>query len=184
MDERTPNDAIVIGLLLDGFGRVRESISLLLDNASAQLLSYRAGKDANHIAWLVWHLSRVQDDHFTHLAQALWPEEKLEQRWISAGWDTKFNLPYAQLATGYGQNSEQVAAFGNYNTDLLAGYHQDVHQLTEETLRKINVADLATIIDRRWNPPVNAGVRIISILNDITEHVGQAEYAAGLYGSR
>jgi hypothetical protein len=50
-------------LLLDGFGRIRESVADVLDGLSTDQLTYRIDAAANPVSWLVWHLTRVQDDH-------------------------------------------------------------------------------------------------------------------------
>ena len=51
-------------------------------------------------AWLIWHLSRIQDDHVADLAhvEQVWPE-----------WRERFGLPFGKWATGYGQGPQEVA---------------------------------------------------------------------------
>jgi hypothetical protein len=39
-------------------------------------------------------------------------------------------------------------------------------------------------VDQSWDPPVTAGVRLISIVGDCLQHLGQAAYVKGLLGSR
>jgi hypothetical protein len=41
-------------------------------------------------------------------------------------------------------------------------------------------ADLDRVVDRRWDPPVTLGVRLVSIADDSLQHVGQAAYLRGL----
>lgn len=176
-------DAVLVALLRDGFGRVRDGVAALLEKSGEQLLQYRPGTRANHIGWLIWHISRVQDDHFVHLARALWPGETFEQRWSGAGFSTRFDLPYAAGDTGYGHDSNQVAAFGMFDGALLGAYHEAVHESCHVILGRLEISDLQTIIDHRWNPPVNTAVRLMSILEDTTKHLGQAEYIAGLYAA-
>ena len=36
------------------------------------------------------------------------------------------------------------------------------------------------VVDRTWDPPVTLGVRLVSILDDDTQHAGQAAYVRGL----
>ena len=55
------------------------------------------------MAWLVWHLTRIQDDHVAAVAGT-------EQAWTAQGWVDRFALPYPPGDTGYGHSSEQVAA--------------------------------------------------------------------------
>lgn len=179
-DTRDAN-AELTALLRDGFGRVREGVAELLEGADEHILRYRPGARANHIGWLIWHLSRVQDDHFVHLARALWPTENFEQRWMTDGFSTRFGLPYATGDTGYGHDTNQVAAFGMFDGALLLDYHRAVHESCHAVLGRLEIFDLDTIIDRRWNPAVTTAVRLMSVLEDTTKHLGQAEYVAGLY---
>ena len=39
---------------------------------------------------------------------------------------------------------------------------------------------LDRIVDRRWNPPVTLGARLISVADDDIQHAGQAAYLRGL----
>ena len=55
-------------LLIDAFGRVREVVHEVVDGLSAHDLAYRVDPQANSIAWLVWHLTRIQDDHVADAA--------------------------------------------------------------------------------------------------------------------
>ncbi len=64
--------------------------------------------------------------------------------------------------------------------DLLVGYHDAVQQMTSEVIDGLDAADLERIIDRRWDPPVTVGVRLVSILADCLQHLGQAAYVLGL----
>ena len=41
-------------------------------------------------------------------------------------------------------------------------------------------ADLTRIVDERWDPPVSLGVRLVSVVTDDLQHVGQAAYVRGL----
>jgi DinB family protein len=50
-------------VLSDAFSRVREGVHWAVGELSAEQLAARLDEAANSIAWLCWHLSRVQDDH-------------------------------------------------------------------------------------------------------------------------
>jgi hypothetical protein len=65
--------------------------------------------------------------------------------------------------------------------DLLE-YLDAVHAETEAMLRDLSPADLDRVVDRNWDPPVTLGVRLISIVDDCVQHVGQAAYVRGLQG--
>jgi hypothetical protein len=157
-------------LLVDAFGRVRELVINLTDRLTDDIATYRPDPEANSIAWLIWHLSRIQDDHVADLAQ-------VEQAW--AEWRERFELPFSKWATGYGHGPKEVAAV-RASGDLLSGYHQAVHDLTLGYLDGITGEELDRIVDTRWNPPVTAAVRLVSVIGDTMQHLGQAAYVRGL----
>lgn len=176
-----------VQVLLDGFERVRESVEHALLGLSPEQLLERPGPHANHIAWLVWHLTRVQDDHVAALAHVLEGNDppakgtrEVPPGQVWADWRDRFGLPYGEWATGYGQSSEEVGAFPATNPETLRGYHEAVQSRTAEVVGALSEADLGRTVDLRWTPPVTAGVRLMSILNDTTQHVGQAAYVRGL----
>lgn len=162
-------------VLLDGFSRVAEAVPLVVDGLSEQQLAWHPGEDANSIAWLIWHLARVEDDHMTGIAGG-------EQVWVAAGWMDRFALPGERMDIGYGQTPEQAHAV-RASGDLLARYYAAVHERTVAILEALDASDLDRVVDRNWDPPVTAAVRMVSVLNDITQHIGQASYVRGLLGA-
>jgi hypothetical protein len=157
-------------ILVDAFGRVRELVINLTDPLTDELGTYRPDPGANSIAWLIWHSSRIQDDHVADLAQ-------VEQVWPT--WRERFGLPFGKWATGYGQGPKEVAAV-RVSGKLLSAYHQAVHDLTLRYLDSITAAELDRIVDTRWDPPVTAAVRLVSVIGDTMQHLGQAAYVRGL----
>ncbi|MFF8863934.1 DUF664 domain-containing protein [Streptomyces sp. NPDC015139] len=163
-------------ILIDGFGRIREEVHAALDGLGPDELHRRPAPDANSVAWLVWHLTRVQDDHF---ADAF----GLEQVWLSQGWDKRLDLGLPRHDTGYGHSPAKVAKVRVDSADLLTGYHDAVHEQTLGALRGLAAKDLERVVDERWDPPVTLGVRLVSVLSDDLQHVGQAAYLRGLLQS-
>lgn len=159
-------------LLLDGFDRVRESVHLVMDGADRELLTGRLDPDANTIAWLVWHLTRVMDDHVAAVAGT-------EQAWLSDGWVGRFGLPFDPHEHGFGHSSDQVAAV-DVEPGLLVDYYDAVHDRVAEYVRDLDDAELPRVVDRRWDPPVTLAVRLVSVVNDATQHVGQAAFIRGV----
>jgi uncharacterized damage-inducible protein DinB len=159
-------------VLIDAIDRIQQVVHRVIKGASTELLTYRPDADANSVAWLIWHLTRVQDDH---VADAF----GTQQVWTSGGWANRFALPFDDAATGYGQSSDDVAAVG-VGADLLGGYHDAVHDRTVELLKTVTDDDLARVVDESWNPPVTLGVRLVSLIADDLQHVGQASYVRGL----
>jgi hypothetical protein len=160
-------------VLLEGISRVRSSVHQVLDGVRPTDLTARPGPQANHIAWLIWHLTRVQDDH---IADAF----GLDQVWTSAGWAQRFGLPFEDAETGYGQDSNQVAEVQVASVELLTGYYDAVHEQTVSCLSALTGADLDRVVDDNWDPPVTLGVRLVSVISDDLQHLGQAAYVRGL----
>jgi hypothetical protein len=160
-------------LLLDAFGRVREVVHEVVGGLTSEQLAYRIDDDANTIAWLVWHLTRIQDDHVADVAQH-------EQVWTASGWVERFGLPFDPRATGYGHSSDEVAAVRVESGDVLIGYYDAVHEQTSRYVAGIVDADLDRIVDERWDPPVSLGVRLVSVIEDSLQHAGQAAFVRGI----
>lgn len=161
-------------LLIDAFGRVHEDALRVLDGLDADSLAHRPRPDANSIAWLVWHLTRVQDDHVADVAGT-------EQVWTCEGFADRFGLDLPVADTGFGHSSDQVGRV-RAEAGLLADYLTAVHGRTVSYLQGVVAEDLDRVVDEDWDPPVTLGVRLVSVVNDDTQHIGQAAYLRGLLG--
>jgi hypothetical protein len=159
-------------LLLDAFGRIREIVDVTLDGLDDETLIRRPAGNGNSIAWLVWHLSRVEDAQVASAAG-------LPQVWTSQGFAGRFGLPLPEHDTGYGHSSDNVDAV-RAPAELLADYYEAVHRQTVEVLHGLGDDDLDRVVDTRWDPPVTFGVRLVSTVADCLQHAGQAAYAKGL----
>lgn len=160
------------GLLLDAFGRIHDLVPAAVADLSVEQLAFRPDEQANSIAWLVWHLTRVQDDHICGPAG-------IEQTWTSQGWAERFGLPFDHSQTGYGQTSAEVGSV-HATAEMLTGYHESVHEVTKSFLRGLSDADLQRVVDDFWDPPVTLAVRLVSVVSDTLQHCGQAAYLRGL----
>ncbi|KRA39043.1 MULTISPECIES: mycothiol transferase [unclassified Nocardioides] len=159
-------------VLTDALDRVLEEVERLLDDADDALLAQRPRPDANSIGWLVWHLTRVQDDHVAGVAGT-------EQIWTAQGYDARFGLPLETGDIGYGHTSDQVALV-SAPADLLLSYYRATHEQSLAFVATVGPDDLDRVVDTHWDPPVTLGVRLVSVVNDCTQHVGQAAYVRGL----
>ncbi|GLV59730.1 hypothetical protein KDH_65550 [Dictyobacter sp. S3.2.2.5] len=158
-------------LLIDAFGRIKEVVHQVVRGLGKDDLAFRPTPSANSIGWLVWHLTRIQDDHIAGVAQQ-------KQVWHT-GWAQRFSLPFANDDTGYGHSSKEVGAV-QVDAGLLLGYYDAVHEATIAYLQGLKDEDYDRIVDSNWNPPVTLGVRLISVITDDLQHAGQAAYVRGL----
>lgn len=164
-------------LLLDAFGRIRETVEATLEGLDDGPLddgpmTRRPAGTGNSIAWLIWHLSRVEDAQVAAAAG-------LEEVWTSQDFVGRFGLPLSKRDTGYGHSSSQVDSV-RAGPELLLEYYDAVHRQTVEFLETLGDEDLDRIVDTSWDPPVTLGVRLVSTIADCLQHVGQAAYAKGL----
>jgi hypothetical protein len=159
-------------VLVDAFHRVRDAVYPAVQGLTPEQLAVRLDPAANSIGWLVWHLTRIHDDHVAAVAGT-------EQAWTADGWAARFDLPFDLQATGYGHGPDEVAAV-RVTADLLTGYYDAVHERSVRYLETLTDADLDRVIDRSWNPPVTLGVRLVSVICDDLQHVGQAAFVRGI----
>jgi uncharacterized damage-inducible protein DinB len=159
-------------LLNDAFGRIHDDGLAVVDSLNVDQLASRPGPQANSIGWLVWHLARVQDDHIADVGE-------MEQVWTAQDFVSRFDLPFPPSEIGFGHSTDQVAAV-RVDADLLAAYLSAVHAQTTAYVDGLEDSDLDRVVDTRWDPPVTLGARLVSVLNDDTKHLGQAEYIRGL----
>ncbi|MBB5920758.1 putative damage-inducible protein DinB [Actinoalloteichus hoggarensis] len=160
-------------LLIDAFDRVRDLVAENVAGLSIDQLAARLDDESNSITWLLWHLTRVQDDHVAELAG-------VEQMWTDEGWFDRFGLPFGAADTGYGQTGREVGVVCVDSPDLLTGYHDAVHAMTTRYLRGLSDADFDRIVDEAWDPPVTLATRLVSVVADDLQHAGQASFLRGV----
>jgi hypothetical protein len=163
-------------LLADAFERIRDAVHPAVNGLSLEELAFRPDGESNSIAWLVWHLTRIQDDHVAGL-------DGDEQVWTANGWADRFGLPLDPTDTGYGHGPEDVAAVSAADL-LLLGYFEDVHEKTLRFVRSLSETDLSRVVDQSWDPPVTVSIRLVSVIADDLQHVGQAAYVRGILQRR
>jgi hypothetical protein len=166
----------VSDLLIEGYTRIGELVHIAAEGLAEDELSYRPNVNANSIAWLVWHLTRIQDDHVSEIAG-------LEQVWVSGVWAADLGMPPDPRLLGQGDGPDEVAAVAPSDPSALLGYHDEVAGHSMHYLARVDEIELSRIIDRSYTPPVTVGVRLVSVLSDNLQHAGQARYLRGLWDS-
>ncbi|HET6687165.1 MAG TPA: DinB family protein [Jiangellaceae bacterium] len=165
----------VASLLLELYGRIPPVARRAVDGVDLERLTVQPSPGTNPISWLIWHIARVQDHHVA----ALLDENQL---WVDGDWAHRFGLEPNPANTGYGHTPVEVASVQPDSPGLLLAYLDAVDERTRGMLQDLTAADLDGIVDRRWDPPVTMGVRLVSIAADGLQHAGQAAYVRGLLG--
>ena len=159
----------------DALGRIQQTLERALKGLTAEELHRQPKDDCNPIAWLAWHLTRVQDHHLSDLAGR-------EQAWTADGWHVRFGMEPDPQNAGWGHTSAQVAAFRAPDAGTLLGYYTAVLDRSKAYLASLKPADLDRVLDEsQWREPVTVGIRLVSVMNDNTEHAGQINYLRGLF---
>jgi uncharacterized damage-inducible protein DinB len=167
----------VNAVLVETFDRLPDLVRGAVEGLTAEQLRWSPASGANTVGWLIWHLTRVQDHHMAEiLAQ--------DQIWVSGDWSIHFGLEAEPNNTGYGHSPQQVDAVRPEGAQVLIDYYTVVAARTREFLNDLTPEDLDRVVDKRWDPPVTLGVRLVSIANDDVAHVGQAAYLRGLLALR
>ena len=161
-------------LLRDAFTRLIEHVDAVTDDLSEADATFRPTPQANSIAWLVWHSARVQDAQVADIAG-------VDQVWLSEGWVDRFGLDLPRDDTGYGHSAQDVAKV-RASAQLLADYYRAVHAMTLDYVVTVDADELARVVDTHWDPPVTASVRLVSVIDDCAQHLGQAAYVKGIRG--
>lgn len=138
--------------------------------SSEILNAHPAGHD-NSIAWLLWHTGREMDLQVEALGGA--------EVWASQGFRELFGLGELGDSVGYGHSPAQARAVVVNDSQLLLDYLAACTRALCAYAGSLSETDFDEIIDRQWDPPVTRGVRLVSIVDDATQHMGQASYALG-----
>jgi hypothetical protein len=170
------DDAAARELLRDSFTRLIEHVDDLTDGLTDELSTFRPTPHANSIGWLIWHSARVQDVQICHIAGT-------KDMWTREGWVDRFGLDLPPHDTGYSHSAADVGEV-HASAELLAGYYHAVHDMTLDFVQTLTAADLERVIDRGWDPPVTASMRLVSIVDDCAQHLGQAAYVRGIAPER
>ncbi len=159
-------------LLRDSFTRLIDHPDDLTDALTDAVAYYRPTPEANTITWLIWHTARMQDAQVCDIGG-------IEQVWFRDGWVDRFGLDLPRDAHGYGHTPEEVAKV-RASAELLAGYYHAVHKESLEYVASVSAEELARVVDHNWTPPVTASARLVSIVDDAAQHLGQAAYLRGI----
>jgi hypothetical protein len=116
------------------------------------------------IGWLLWRLTRDLD----RAASGYGGEP---QRWLLAGWYTKWGMAPDCDETGAGHLPDRVEAFRSPGYDAIAGYHQMVTGQVRRFLWGPTHQDTAT---------EDAEKLLVTAAMDGASHIGQAELLRGI----
>ncbi|HUC36500.1 MAG TPA: DinB family protein [Acidimicrobiales bacterium] len=165
----------ISGLLLELYGRIPPLARDVVEGVDLEHLTRPPAPGANTIAWLIWHMGRVEDHHVSELLGS-------EQLWSEGGWAAGFGLEPDPANTGYGHSPDEVLSVRPQSAELLLEYLDTAHLRAAALIRELTATDLDRNVDLRWDPPVTMAVRLVSVADDCLQHAGQAAYVKGMLG--
>lgn len=165
-----------IAMLTESLARVPEAARRAVEGLTPEQLAAPPAEGANPIGWLVWHLARAQDAQVAAVAGT-------EQVYVRGDWGPRFGLETDADDTGYGHDAAAVRAVRPESAQMLLEHLDAVHAATLAYLGTLRDGDLDRVVDASWDPPVTLGMRLVSIVDDDVQHVGQAAYVRGLLGA-
>lgn len=142
-----------------------------LPTLTAEQLNAHPGDHPNSIAWLLWHSGREVDVQLADLTGG-------DQQWET--YRDSFDLSEIGDSLGLGHTPEQAAQIRVDDQKLLIDYLEATLNALNNYARDLSEEEFGEVIDDNWDPPVTRGARLVSIVDDATQHVGQAAYAAGI----
>ena len=154
---------------------ISQELERVLEGLTVEDLNQRRRPSCNSIGWLAWHLTRSQD----RAVEDLMGEEQL---WTKDKWYLKFNRAPDPTDTGYQHSMEEVETFKSPDSRTLLAYHRAV---LEQSLRYISSKLSEAELDREFVNPTftyrkTVRERLLGLINEGLQHVGQAAYVRGL----
>lgn len=162
-------------LITDLFVRISQELEQVLEGLTVDELNKKPAPDGNSVGWLAWHLTRSHDRNTSELLAE-------EQLWTKDKWHARFDRAPDPADTGFGHSSEDIAAFRSPDSKTLLQYHLAVLELVKGY---ISGTLSETDLEREVESPTLGNIatvraRLVGIISEGLQHVGQAAYVRGL----
>ncbi|APT84772.1 hypothetical protein CAQU_06480 [Corynebacterium aquilae DSM 44791] len=128
------------------------------------------GNHVNHVGWLLWHAGRQMDMQLSDISG---------QPQIWTNFSPILDLGPLGDTMGYGHTPAQVHAIRPRNAAVLVEYVDKCLRATVAYATSLTPESWADIVDDSWQPPVTRLMRLVSIVDDCTQHLAQALFIAG-----
>lgn len=163
-------DAITV--LTDAAARPAEAARRLADALTPEVLNAHIGGHPNSPAWLLWHTGREIDVQVADLTGH-------EQVWTALRIRDRLGMQSLGDSMGYGMSAEEARDVRSDDAEGLLAYLDAATASLTDYLGTLSDAMLDDVVDEQWDPPVTRGVRLVSVIDDAAQHVGQVAYIAG-----
>ena len=156
---------------------IQDDLVRVLNSLSDEELHRQPRHDCNSIAWLAWHLTREHDYHLLSFFAGQ------EQAWVEDGWHARFGMEPDPSNRGLRHTPEQVAAFRTPDVQTLLDYYDAVLKRSRAYLATVKPEEVDRLLDgpQQWRRPITVAIRLASVIDELSKHMGQIAYLRGLY---
>lgn len=159
-------------IIMERLASYAERLEDALQDLQEGDLMRQPGPNDNPIGWIMWHMTRFEDQTTAHLTGA-------GQVWEEGGWPEKFGASPDPSESGVGHTLEQVMALRPTKEALLA-YFRSVRVKTAACLEGLTADDLDREIDDFFRKgKVKVGMLLGRFFADQISHVAQISYIRG-----
>ncbi len=157
--------------LLSGLEEYLQRLQVAIEGLTAAEVRWQPTMHTNHIAWLVWHMARVEDSWVSRILRGT------TQVWTAEGWADRFHMD--PESTGSGHASEDVRAMPEIPLSDLMAYFEAVRLVTRRYLDQATDNDLSRVYHYRGGD--RSGTWILGhILVEESQHTGQVAMIRGM----
>ena len=131
--------------VLNGLDEFLKGLKKTVDGLTAEELRFQASPTSNHITWLVWHMSRVEDNWLTRVSGT-------DSVWDTGGWASKTGVTGEAYSGGNSKTMEEVGALPDVSIATLLDYYDAVRARTIGVLDGMTDADMANCTNLGYAP--------------------------------
>ena len=163
-----------VGYIAQSLRQVRTRLLASCEGLTQEQVLWRPLPHANSIGFILWHMTRAEDDR----AASLMGSSPL---WESQGWYERFGRSDDASDRGRGHTSDEVREFRPPGVDVLPGYYKAVRGRTDAFLGAVSAEDLDKPVQNlAGDGTVPMRVRLEMTVVDNIQHSGQIAYLRGL----
>ena len=152
----------------------RSMVRKALDGLSDEEVAKRPNSECNSMAWLLWHIARVEDSLVSAMdgSGELWAD----------GWAEKCGISAETEGMGFGHKAEDLESFSVGSVEALKEYFGRTEKKVADYLASLSPEDLDKQVPAVMGEGTVALARHVQILvNEALVHGGQIAYLRGLH---
>ena len=155
---------------------VHSELQQTLDGMDLEQLMWRPAPQSNSMAWIAWHIARLQDAR----AETLSGDEQL---WISGGWHARFGLHPGPGNSGRGHSDDDVNAVRPESAECLGEYTSAAHAYLRRYIAELPDVEATTLVTGSSGDS-SVSALVFRAVHGGLAHVGQLMYVRGLVEKR